>query len=75
MTNLYFMMREGHVDDYFGAWCGEPESLDNFDPDNQKNIIFDIEAVSSKIKRLKYLGRHSLNNKPSTRNEKKGYPI
>lgn len=42
MTNIYSMMREGHVDDYFGAWCSETENLGDFDPDEEKNIMFDI---------------------------------
>lgn len=42
MTDIYSMMHEGHVDDYFGAWCSETENPSNFNPGEEKNIIFDI---------------------------------
>lgn len=40
--NLLFLMREGHVDDFFGAWCDEEVKLGNFNPDEMTGIIFDI---------------------------------
>jgi hypothetical protein len=44
-VSLQRMMSEGHVEDFFGAWCNKNE-LDeeniNFNPDLNTNIIFDI---------------------------------
>lgn len=42
LMNLRCMMREGHVDDYFGAWCSQHEDPSKFNPDEMKNVIFDI---------------------------------
>lgn len=42
-TNLLCMVSEGHVEDYFGAWCSdkeEDESCDVYNPDDNWNIIF-----------------------------------
>lgn len=41
-ANLQNLMTEGHVDDFFGAWCPEDEDSDCFNPDEDRNIIFDI---------------------------------
>lgn len=42
MVNIRFLMREGHVEDFFGAWS-DPEELDGvFDPIERNGIIFDI---------------------------------
>ena len=41
-ANLMHLMTEGHVDDFFGAWCSENETEGMFDPDEHKGIIFDI---------------------------------
>lgn len=41
-TNLQHMMTEGHVEDFFGAWCAEEPTGDMFDPDDMQGIIFDI---------------------------------
>jgi len=42
-SNLMHMMKEGHVDDFFGAWVSRRENTDGlFDPDAMKQIIFDI---------------------------------
>jgi len=40
--NLMFMMQEGHVDDFFGAWKDENDRAGVFDPDSMTGIIFDI---------------------------------
>lgn len=41
--NLQHMMREGHVDDFFGAWLSREENPEGlFDPDSMHQIIFDI---------------------------------
>ena len=42
LANLQSMMTEGHVDDFFGAWAAEQDNPDQFDPDEMKQIIFDI---------------------------------
>lgn len=41
-TNLLCMVSEGHVEDYFGAWCSneEDESDDKYNPDDNWRIIF-----------------------------------
>lgn len=42
MQNLRFLMREGHVDNFFGAWSDPDEKPDVFDSDENTSIIFDI---------------------------------
>lgn len=42
-TNICHMMSEGHVEDFFGAWCpGEEGEEDSFDPDDDWRIIFNV---------------------------------
>lgn len=41
-TNLQHLMTEGHVEDFFGAWCAEERVDGSFDPDDMWGIIFDI---------------------------------
>lgn len=33
-VNMLFMMTEGHVEDYFGAWCHDDPQDDMFNPDD-----------------------------------------
>jgi hypothetical protein len=42
--NLHMMMTEGLVEDFFGAWCSDGASTDgdNYDPDENWRIIFDV---------------------------------
>ncbi|WP_152555630.1 hypothetical protein [Methylomarinum vadi] len=42
MLNIRFLMREGHVDDFFGAWSDPEETEGAFDPDEMNGVIFDI---------------------------------
>jgi len=41
-ANLMHIMTEGHVDDFFGAWCSPDNTEGDFNPDELKCIIFDI---------------------------------
>jgi len=41
-VNIQHFMKEGHVDDFFGAWLADEESDGLFNPDEMHNIIFDI---------------------------------
>ncbi len=45
-TNILHVMSEGHVEDFFGSWCGEKEDesadQDIFDPDDNWRILFDV---------------------------------
>lgn len=41
-VNIQQFMRQGHVEDFFGAWSTEEESHEQFNPDEMNNIIFDI---------------------------------
>ena len=41
-TNILHLMTEGHVEDFFGAWCAEEEDESAFDPDTDWRLIFDI---------------------------------
>lgn len=41
-TNIMFLMTEGHVEDFFGAWHVSDGSPDLFNPDEATSIIFDI---------------------------------
>lgn len=42
-TNIQHIMSEGHVEDFFGAWCADEESNEDvFDPDDNWRIIFDV---------------------------------
>ena len=43
MVNIRFLMREGHVDDFFGAWSDSEDVNGAFDPDEMNGIIFDIQ--------------------------------
>jgi hypothetical protein len=40
--NVRRLMKEGHVENFFGAWAAEEENEEFFDPDATHNIIFDI---------------------------------
>ncbi len=42
MLNIRFLMREGLVDDFFGAWSDREETDGVFNPDEMNGIIFDI---------------------------------
>lgn len=41
-VNIRHFMKEGHVDDFFGAWVAKEESDEVFNPDDMHSIIFDI---------------------------------
>lgn len=41
-TNIKHVMTEGHVEDFFGAWCAEEEDESVFDPDSNWRLIFDV---------------------------------
>jgi len=42
-TNICFMMTEGHVEDFFGAWCPDNELEDGmFNPDADWRILFQV---------------------------------
>jgi len=41
-VNIRHLMKEGHVDDFFGAWVAKEESDEVFNPDDMHSIIFDI---------------------------------
>ncbi len=42
-TNISFMMSEGHVEDFFGAWCPDDELEDGmFNPDADWQILFQV---------------------------------
>ncbi len=41
-VNIQHLMKQGHVDDFFGAWVSKEESDELFNPDEMKHIIFDI---------------------------------
>jgi hypothetical protein len=40
--NVQHIMTEGHVEDFFGAWCSQDENPGCFDPDVNWRIIFDV---------------------------------
>lgn len=40
--NILHVMTEGHVEDYFGAWCANEDDPDVFDPDSDWRLIFDV---------------------------------
>lgn len=40
--NIRHIMTEGHVEDFFGAWCAEEEDENVFDPDDDWGLIFDV---------------------------------
>jgi hypothetical protein len=42
MLNLRFLMRQDHVDDFFGAWSNPQKIEGAFDPDEMIGVIFDI---------------------------------
>lgn len=39
-VNVWFLMKEGWVDDFFGSWCSEDDS--GFNPDLGLDVLFDI---------------------------------
>ncbi|WP_444460018.1 hypothetical protein [Rhodobacter capsulatus] len=41
-TNIMHIMTEGHVEDFFGAWCAEEGDERVFDPDDNWRLIFDV---------------------------------
>ncbi len=43
-TNIYQIISEGHMQDFFGAWCAaeEHDGEDVFDPDEDWGILFDV---------------------------------
>lgn len=41
-ASLQMLMTDGHVEDFFGAWCDEETNEASFDPDSDLDIIFDI---------------------------------
>lgn len=42
-TNILHIMSEGHVEDFFGSWTqDEPGDADEFDPDRDQRILFDV---------------------------------
>lgn len=41
-TNIFHIMSEGHVEDFFGSWCAEEEAEGQFNPDDNWSIIFDV---------------------------------
>lgn len=40
--NIQWMMTEGMVEDFYGAWCSNDETVDVFDPDKNWQIIFPV---------------------------------
>ncbi len=40
--NIMHVMTEGHVEDYFGAWCADEDNPDVFDPDHDWRLIFNV---------------------------------
>ena len=40
--NILHMMSDGHVEDFFGSWCGEDDDPAAFNPDNDWRILFDV---------------------------------
>ncbi len=41
-TNVCHVMSEGHVEDFFGSWRAEEDEDENFNPDENWRIIFDV---------------------------------
>jgi hypothetical protein len=41
-VNMQHFMKEGHVDDFFGAWVAKEDNDELFNPDDMQCIIFDI---------------------------------
>lgn len=41
-SNLQSMMRQGHVEDFFGAWAADEPDEGGFDPDDELLVIFNI---------------------------------
>lgn len=41
-ASLQMLMTDGHVEDFFGAWCDKEENQARFDPDSNLDVIFDI---------------------------------
>lgn len=41
-ANLRALMTDGHVEQFFGAWCDDSERPGCFDPDDHWDVIFDI---------------------------------
>lgn len=42
LTNIQSLMKEGHADNFFGAWATQEESDEYFNPNEMQTIIFDI---------------------------------
>lgn len=40
-TSLKMLLTDGHVEDFFGAWC-DPDDGNGFDPDRNLDILFGI---------------------------------
>jgi hypothetical protein len=41
-TNIMHIISEGHADDFFGSWCDHDEQENVFDPDENRNILFQL---------------------------------
>ncbi|MBD3615368.1 MAG: hypothetical protein HUJ22_02260 [Gracilimonas sp.] len=41
-TSLYLTLTEGFVDDFFGAWCPEDSETDDYNPDLDNSLIFQM---------------------------------
>ena len=41
-ASLQMLMTDGHVEDFFGAWCDKEDKEASFDPDSDLGVIFDI---------------------------------
>lgn len=41
-VNIQRFMKEGHVDDFFGAWVSHEEQEQHFNPDEMQQILFDV---------------------------------
>lgn len=41
-VNILHMMSEGHVEDYFGAWCADEPDETMFNPDDDWQILFNV---------------------------------
>ena len=41
-TSLMMLMTDGHLDDFFGAWCEGESNENNFDPDSNLCVIFEM---------------------------------
>lgn len=41
-SHILNLMSEGHVEEFFGAWCSQDDEAESFNPDDAKQIIFEI---------------------------------